>query len=136
MRKLYGLIECCLNWRVVAGLVVLGAALFIYAPKLALALLPVLVVLICPISMLFMMRSMGKMNMGADKAEHAGSSGPLDHLSRDQQLQLLEAQLGRVQEQQRAIARELPALDRRRAAAGVAGAVGSNAKGESQLGRF
>jgi hypothetical protein len=49
----------CLNWNVVAGLAVLGLGIWVVAPNLVWAALPVLVVLACPLSMLFMMRGMG-----------------------------------------------------------------------------
>ena len=101
MKKLYGLIECCLNWRVIAGLALVGAVLFLYAPKLGLAYLPILLALVCPISMLVMMLSMGRMNMGRS------NEVAFPNLSRDQQLQLLEERLERIQQQHRAIAGEL-----------------------------
>lgn len=98
MKKIYRLVECCLNWRVIAGLALVGAALFLYAPKLALAYVPVLLALICPISMLVMMLSMGRMNMGRS------NEVAFPNLNRDEQLQLLEERLERVQQQHRAIA--------------------------------
>ena len=102
MKKLYTLVECCLNWRVIVGVALVGAALFLYAPKLGLAYLPVLLALVCPISMLVMMLSMGRMNMGG-----RGNEVAPQNLSRDQQLQLLEQRLERIQQQHRAMANEL-----------------------------
>ncbi len=49
----------CLNWKVIGGLVVVGLGIWAVAPSLAVAALPVLAVLVCPLSMLFMMRGMG-----------------------------------------------------------------------------
>jgi hypothetical protein len=49
----------CLNWKVVAGLAVVGLGIWAVAPGLVWAALPVLVVLACPLSMLLMMRGMG-----------------------------------------------------------------------------
>lgn len=69
VKDLYRLVECCLNWRVIVGLALVGAATFVVAPRFALAALPVLVVLVCPISMLFMMRSMGAMNARPNQLE-------------------------------------------------------------------
>ena len=103
MKKVYGLIECCLNWRVIVGLVVVGAAMFVYAPKLALAYLPVLLALVCPISMLVMVLSMGRMKM----SEPSNEAAPPLNLSRGHQLQLLEERLERIQHQHRAMASEL-----------------------------
>ena len=102
MRKLYTLVECCLNRRVIVGLALVGASLFLYAPKLALAYVPVLLALVCPVSMLVMMLSMSRKDMGGRSHEVAPPN-----LSRDQQLQLLEQGLERVQQQHRAMASEL-----------------------------
>jgi hypothetical protein len=49
----------CLNWNVVAGLAVVGLSIWVVAPTLVWAAVPVLLVLACPLSMLFMMRGMG-----------------------------------------------------------------------------
>ena len=107
MKKLYSLIECCLNWRVIVGLALVGVALFLYAPKLATAYLPILLALVCPISMLVMVLSMSRKATGGRSNEVA-----LSNLSRDQQLQLMEERLERVQQQHRAIASQLAdALD-------------------------
>jgi len=60
MRKLLGM---CLDWRVLGGLALAGVGIWLYAPQLLGAALPILFVLICPLSMVvmaFMMRgSMG-----------------------------------------------------------------------------
>lgn len=69
MKDLYRLIQCCLNWRVIVGLALVGAATFVVAPRFALAALPVLVLLVCPLSMLFMMRSMGAMKARPSQQE-------------------------------------------------------------------
>jgi hypothetical protein len=109
LKKLYRLIECCVNWRVAAGLGIVSAALFLLAPKLAIASLPVLAFLVCPVSMLFMMRSMRKMNMVGETPMEPAASSTLEYLSREEQVQLVEEQLRRVQLQQRAIRNQLPA---------------------------
>ena len=102
-KKLYRLIECCLNWRVIVGLALIGTALFVYAPKLALAYVPVLLALICPVSMLVMMFAMDPMKMGRPGQESEPAPA-LENLSRDKQLQLLEDRMERIQRQHRAIA--------------------------------
>jgi len=112
LRKLYRLVECCLNWRVIAGLGVVGVALFLFAPKLAATSLPVLVALVCPISMLVMMVSMGRMNMQRRGSEASEPAPELQNLDRQQQLQLLEERLERVRLHHREIASQLPALER------------------------
>lgn len=54
-----GGLHICLNWKVVAGLAVVGLGTWVVAPNLVWAAVPVLVVLACPLSMLLMMRGMG-----------------------------------------------------------------------------
>lgn len=53
--SLMKLVRCCINWRVVAALLVLGGALWLVAPGYAWAALPLLLVAICPLSMLLML---------------------------------------------------------------------------------
>ena len=62
----------CLNWNVVVGLAVLGLGIWVVAPNLVWAALPVLVVLACPLSILFMMRGMG----GSQRATPPGPEQP------------------------------------------------------------
>ncbi len=58
--KLFGM---CINWKVVAGLMVVAAGLFVLvSPGVARAALPYLLSAVCPLSMLLMMKSMGGMN--------------------------------------------------------------------------
>lgn len=52
------MLKMCLNWKVLAGLAVLGAGLYAVAPNLAVAALPILLLAVCPLSMLFMMKGM------------------------------------------------------------------------------
>lgn len=120
-----------MNWRVIAGLVVVGVALFLFAPKLAANSLPVLVALVCPISMLVMVVSMGRMNMQGRQSEVSETAPALQNLNRQQQLQQLEEQLERVQLQQREIARQLPPLEPRQTEPKVAVAAGAG-RAESQ----
>jgi hypothetical protein len=64
--KLFGM---CINWKVVAAVVATAFGFFVFAPKLAIAALPLLVAAICPLSMLLAMGLMGRM-----KHEHADGS--------------------------------------------------------------
>jgi len=61
-RAVVDMIKCCLNPKVIAGLAVVGVGVLVFAPNLAASVLPVLVVLACPLSMLFMVRGMGRMH--------------------------------------------------------------------------
>src|SRR5260221_13876157 len=57
--RLFGL---CLNWKVIAGLAIVALGVWVLAPQLLAAALPVLILAACPLSMLLMMRAMGTMN--------------------------------------------------------------------------
>ena len=59
LKAIVDCMQMCLNWKVLAGLAVVVVGIWIVAPQFALSALPVLLVLVCPLSMLFMMRSMG-----------------------------------------------------------------------------
>lgn len=48
----------CLNWKVVAGLAAVGLSTWLLAPQFIGAVLPLLLLAACPLSMLFMMRGM------------------------------------------------------------------------------
>ncbi len=49
----------CLNWRVGAAFAVVAGGIYLLAPSAFAAALPLLVVALCPLSMLLMMRAMG-----------------------------------------------------------------------------
>jgi Protein of unknown function (DUF2933). len=53
-------ISMCLNWKVIIALVIIALGIWAVAPQTALAALPVLIAIICPLSMLFMMGGMFK----------------------------------------------------------------------------
>ncbi|TMC44773.1 MAG: DUF2933 domain-containing protein [Chloroflexi bacterium] len=55
MRSLLGM---CFDWRVLTGLAAVGVGIWLIAPQLVAPALPILVVLICPLSMLLMARMM------------------------------------------------------------------------------
>lgn len=61
------MLKCCFDKRVWAGLAVLGVVLLLAEPRLGWAALPVLAGLACPVSMLFMMRGMGRSPAGAPR---------------------------------------------------------------------
>jgi hypothetical protein len=71
-RAVVNMIKCCLNPKVLAGLAVVGVGVLVFAPNLAASVLPLLVVLACPLSMLFMMHSMfgQKDNSNGAACEH------------------------------------------------------------------
>ena len=70
----------CLNWKVVVALGAIGVGIWAIAPGLLWAAVPVLVVLACPLSMLFMMRSMSGGQCATDtvQEQHAAYAGAND----------------------------------------------------------
>jgi len=68
------MLKCCLNPKVIAGVAVVGAGLVLFAPNLVAGGLPLLIGLICPLSMLLMMGAMGKMGMGGTQAQTQGAA--------------------------------------------------------------
>ena len=66
----------CLDKRVLGGLAVVGAGMFIFAPHMIVTALPLLLVAICPLFMLVML-FMGKAIMGGKQAEFEQQEGSL-----------------------------------------------------------
>lgn len=97
-----GGLEVCLHWKVVAGLAFVGLGVWVIAPNLVWAALPVLILLACPLSMLLMMRGMS-VGQCAVQPQHEGqlTSGERTH----------EEQLAALRAQQATIAREIAELE-------------------------
>src|SRR6266545_8066465 len=91
-----GGLHICLNWKVVAGLAVVGLGVWVVAPNLVWAAVPVLVVLACPLSMLLMMRGMGS-SQCATQIEREHQPG--------------EEQLAQLRARHAALAREIAELE-------------------------
>ena len=109
----------CLNWKVVAGLAAVGAGVWALAPEAVGAALPVLALLACPLSMLFMMRG-GAQQGGAACALPAHTASPHETAvplrvpqsgSRAERLAALKAELAQSRERQEDIARRIAALE-------------------------
>ncbi len=92
------MLKMCLNWKVLAGLAVLGVGIYAVAPNLAAAALPILLLAICPLSMLFMMKGM----QGGQGTSRAGEADP----TREERLARLKAQHASLDE-------EIGALERK-----------------------
>ena len=115
----------CLNWKVVAGLAVVGLGIWALAPQMWAAAAPVLVVLACPLSMLFMMRGMraGGQHGGAACAMPSQSATAAPRASDAvspvraavaggrPSLAQLRAELEQMRERQEAIARRIAELE-------------------------
>jgi len=92
--------------RVLVAIAAVAVGVLVLAPGLFWTALPVLAVLACPLSMLLMMRGMGKMN-GQPKVPSTA-----EPLSREEQLRDLQAQLAGVQSEQAALAQHIQHLSR------------------------
>ncbi len=109
------LLGMCLNWKVVAGLAVIGLLVLVVAPQIGWLLLPVLLIAACPLSMLFMMRGMRGMQggMGRPSSQPASASPvPVAEAAREEQLTALRTQLLSIQAEQEAIAGQITQLER------------------------
>lgn len=92
----------CVNWKVIAGLAVLGVGVWLWVPDLAAVALPLLLVAACPLAMLLMMRGMQD---GQRTSQPATAVQPTPAtMSRDDQLAELRAQ-------HQAIGRRIAALE-------------------------
>ncbi len=96
-------LKMCLNWKVIAGVAAVGAGLLVFAPGLAAAALPFLVLAICPLSMVFMMGAMNGMGQtsptGATRA--VGGQQPRNRNER----------LAELEMQQQALANQIATLE-------------------------
>ena len=81
----------CVNWKVVAALAVVGLIVGVVAPRLLLGAIPLLILAACPLSMLFMMRSM----QGGHSSPQPLQVGPsqIEGLTHEEQIATLKAQL-------------------------------------------
>ena len=104
----------CFNWKVLAGLAGVGLAVWVVAPNLMSAALPLLLVAACPLSMLLMGRGVAgghcsTQSQQSTPPERAGQPAAVQ-LTRDEQLAALKAQLTILEVRQQAIAREVADL--------------------------
>ena len=103
--------KMCFNWKVIAGLAVVAAGVYMVAPAAFAAALPLLFLAACPLSMLLMMKM-----MSGDSAQKAGEktdsqatrATPAQSADPDE----LDAELQRLQARQTAIADQLDAMRR------------------------
>lgn len=82
-RSLFRMPHLCLNWKVIGGLALLGLGTWIMAPQVALFVLPLLLIVACPLSMLFMMRGMQGSHCATSSAK---TSTPSTTLTETEQL--------------------------------------------------
>ena len=84
------MLKMCLNWKVLAGLGVVGLGIYLVAPELVAASLPILLLAACPLSMLFMMKAM-QGSPGKAQGDNAVRKDGADPSSRDEDLARLRA---------------------------------------------
>jgi len=89
LKAIVDCMQMCLNWKVLAGLAVVGVGIWLFAPQFALAALPVLLVAACPLSMLFMMRGMMR---GGDQPASQSSQASDTQPTRKERLAALKNQ--------------------------------------------
>ena len=98
--------KMCLNWKVLAGLGAAGVGLYLVAPGLAAAALPLLLLAACPLAMLFMMKGMHG-NQGEAHGQRASQQADAD-LTREEQLTRLRWQQADLDNQINALEQEEP----------------------------
>ena len=109
--SLFKMLFMCLNWKVVAGLAVVGVLVWFLAPQFVLGAIPLLILAACPLSMLFMMRGM---QGGGDKTASLSVRTSESHafeLTRDEQLAEMRSRLSGLQEEQAYLARQVAEME-------------------------
>lgn len=96
MKSMFGM---CFNWKVLVGLGAVAAGVLIFAPQAALAVLPLLLLAACPLSMVVMMFAMRGMGSKNHDAEPSASPDP--------SVESLRARLAVVKDEERQLEREL-----------------------------
>lgn len=102
----------CFNWKVLAGLAVVGVAILVFAPGATLAVLPLLLLAACPLSMGVMMFAMRGHGTGASPSCHEAES--------DASVEAKRARLAVLREEEQRLELELSASPADRAEAQTA----------------
>lgn len=85
----------CFNPKVLAGLALVGLAVWVYAPGALLAVLPFLVLALCPLSMLFM----GRMMMSGSGSQRASQDPAAKLAALEQERRQLQLEIARTRSQ-------------------------------------
>lgn len=116
------ILRACLDWRVLAVLLGVGAGVAAFAPNLIAGAIPLLIVAACPLSMLVMMWTMGRHSSGPHGTPGRGST--------DTPSQLRE-RLAATRLEQQQLEREIARLD---SADDVATAEANSTDGRAKVG--
>ncbi len=121
------MLKMCLNWKVLAALAAVGAGIYLWAPNLLAAALPLLILAVCPLSMVLMMGMMtggGKKDEGKDAGRDAATParegepapvGAVRHstaMSEPRSAEALRRELDSLRARQTALADQLEAASR------------------------
>lgn len=96
------ILRACYDWRVLTALGVLGAGIYLVAPGLLAAALPLLLLAACPLSMILMMKAMS--------GQQTGSEQPLAPTGEDR-VGVLRQELIQLGQRQEQLTAELHALE-------------------------
>ncbi len=110
LKAIVDCMQMCLNWKVLAGLAVVGVGIWIVAPQFGLVALPLLLIAACPLSMLFMMRGMSGNATALPPAQMQGDQLPAG-VTRDARLGELQSRMSGMQAGQDAIARQIAEME-------------------------
>lgn len=88
----------CLNWRVIGGLAAVGAGIWVVAPNLIAGAAPLLILAVCPLSMMLMMRGMsgGQQARSNEPSDGPTAPQPTAEASRPRDLAALKAEQARL----------------------------------------
>jgi UPF0716 family protein affecting phage T7 exclusion len=78
------MLKMCLNWKVLASLAAVGAGVYLFAPGLLAEAVPILLLAVCPLSMLLMMWAMRGGHSEDQEASREADAGLTreEHLTR------------------------------------------------------
>lgn len=96
------ILKACYDWRVIMALAAVGVGVFFLSPGILIAALPLLLLAVCPLSMMLMMRTMGGHDPSTMAAAAAEPGDPAERL---------RSQLAAARQEQQRLVRELDALE-------------------------
>ena len=104
--------KMCFNWKVLAGLAVVAAGVYMVAPAAFAASLPLLFLAACPLSMILMMKMMAGDNTQKSGDQADSTSTRTDAVVRPTNPDDLDAELQMLNARQTAISDQLEAMRR------------------------